>query len=173
MLDRSAKQEVADTLIQIPLETNDYRYVLALLHDRARRPADAVRLYQEALAGDLGLYMAHVRLAEMYRQFKMWPQAIEEQQRAMVANPDDPTAALELGVILAEAGKPAEAEEPLRQAMEKNPLDPRIPYRLGLVAQQLNRPDAARQAFTRFIALASPRFERELADAKQRLAGLQ
>ncbi|MBI1967919.1 MAG: tetratricopeptide repeat protein [Gemmatimonadetes bacterium] len=173
LLDRSLKEERKDSLIPYPLRTNDYRYTLAVLHQAARRPADALRLYQESIANDLGLYMAHVRLAEMYRQFKMWPQAIEEQQRAIATNPDDPTAQYELGVILAETGKPAEAEEQLRQAMARNPLDPRIPYRLGLVAQQLNKPSEARAAFERFIALGATRYDRQLADAKQRLATLQ
>lgn len=173
LLDRSVKRELSDTLFRFPLRTNDYRYLLGMLHEKAHRPADALRLYQEALANDLGLYMAHVRLAEMYRQFKMWPNAIEEQQRAIATNPDDPTALFELGVILAEAGKPADAEEPLRQAAERNPLDPRIPYQLGLVTQQLNKPADARAAFSRFIALGSPRFAQQLADAKQRLAALQ
>jgi tetratricopeptide (TPR) repeat protein len=172
LLDRSLKQELADTLIQVPLETNDYRYLLAVLSERARKPADAVRLYQEALANDLGLYMAHVRLAELYRQFKMWPQAIEEQRRAIAANPDDATALLELSNILREAGQPADAEEPLRQAMTQNPLDPRIPYTLGLVAHQLNKTAEAREAFARVVALGSGRYASLVADAKQRLAGL-
>jgi tetratricopeptide (TPR) repeat protein len=172
LLDRSLKQELADTLIQVPLETNDYRYLLAVLSERARKPADAVRLYQEALANDLGLYMAHVRLAELYRQFKMWPQAIEEQRRAIAANPDDATALLELSNILREAGQPADAEEPLRQAMTQNPLDPRIPYTLGLVAHQLNKTAEAREAFARVVALGSGRYASLVADAQQRLAGL-
>ena len=172
LLDRSLIRELSDTLIRFPLATNDYRYLLAVLHERARRPADAVRLYQEALANDLGLYMAHVRLAEMYRQFKMWPQAIEEQQRAIGANPDDPTAQYELGVILTEAGKPAEAEEPLRQAMARNALDPRVPYQLGLVQQILSKPGEARAAFARVVALGSTLYVRQTADAKQRLVSL-
>lgn len=172
LLDRSVKRELSDTLFRLPLATNDYRYLLAVLHEKAHRPADALRLYQEAVANDLGLYMAHVRLADMYRQFKMWPQAIEEQQRAIATNPDDPTALYELGIILTDAGRPAEAEEPLRQAATRNPLDPRIPYQQGLVAQLLNKPAAAREAFTRFIALGATRFEPQLADAKLRLAAL-
>lgn len=172
ILDRSLKKELADTLIQIELGTNDWRYVLATIYEKAHRPADALRLYQEAIANDLGLYMGHVRLAEMYRQFKMWPQAIEEQQRAIATNPDDPTALYELGVILSEAGKPAEAEAPLRQAMERNALDPRIPYQLGIVDQALAKPADARTAFQRVTALGSHLHERITTDAKQRLAAL-
>ncbi len=173
LLDRSLKTESADTLIQIPLETNDYRYLLALLHQLWGKPADALRLYQEALASDLGLYMAHVRLAQMYREYKMWDKAVEEGRRAIETNPDDATAVTELGVILGEAGRAADAEETLRRAMAANPRDPRAVYHLGIVQQQLAKPGDARETFSRFLAIApAARYERQIADAKARLAAL-
>lgn len=173
LLDRSLKTEQSDTLIQIPLNTNDYRYVLAVLHHLWGKPADAMRLYQEALASDLGLYMAHVRLAQMFRDYKMWDQAIAEGRRAVETNPDDATALVELGVILGDAGRAAEAEETLRQAATANPRDPRAVYHLGLVQQQLAKSTDAREALTRFIAIApAARYERQIADAKQRLTAL-
>lgn len=72
LLDRSLKHEAGDSLIQMNLGTSDYRYLLALFKQRVHRPADAMALYQEALASDLGLYMAHVRLAELYAENRMW-----------------------------------------------------------------------------------------------------
>jgi tetratricopeptide (TPR) repeat protein len=173
LLDRSLKAEQADTLMPFQLGTNDYRYTLAVMHQLWGKPADAMRLYQEAIANDLGLYMAHVRLAQMYREYKMWDKAIEEARRAIETNPDDATAVLELGVILAEAGRAPEAEETLGRAAAANPRDPRPIYHLGVVRQQLARPGEAREALTRFIALApAARYERQIADAKQRLATL-
>jgi tetratricopeptide (TPR) repeat protein len=173
LLDRSLKAEQADTLMPFQLGTNDYRYVLAVLHHLWGKPADAMRLYQEAIANDLGLYMAHVRLAQMYREYKMWDKAIEEARRAIETNPDDATAVLELGVILAEAGRAAEAEETLSQAAAANPRDPRPIYHLGVVRQQLAKHSEAREALARFVAVApAARYVREIADAKQRLAAL-
>jgi tetratricopeptide (TPR) repeat protein len=173
LLDRSLKAEQADTLMPFQLGTNDYRYVLAVLHQLWGKPADAMRLYQDAIASDLGLYMAHVRLAQMYREYKMWDKAIEEARRAIETNPDDATAVLELGVILAEAGRAGEAEETLGQAAAANPRDPRPIYHLGVVRQQLAKSGEAREALARFVAIAPPsRYERQIADAKQRLAAL-
>lgn len=173
LLTRSLKAESADTLLLFPLQTNDYRYVLAVLHQIWGKPADAIRLYQEAVAGDLGLYMAHVRLAQIYRSYKMWDQAIAEAQRATETNPDDPSAVRELGVILSEAGRAAQAEEALGRATAANPRDPRAVYHLGVVRQDLAKPAEAREALTRFVAMAPPaRYERELADARQRLTSL-
>ncbi len=173
LLDRSLKAEQADTLLPFQLGTNDYRYVLAVLNQLWGKPADAMRLFQESLASDLGLYMAHVRLAQMYREYKMWDKAIEEARRAIETNPDDATAVLELGVILAEAGRAPEAETTRGQAAAANPRDPRPIYQLGIVRQQLAKPGEAREALSRFVAIAPPaRYEHEIADAKQRLTAL-
>lgn len=173
LLRRSLRAERADTLIQIPLHTSDYQYLLGVLYQAWRKPADATRLYQDALAGDLGLYMAHVRLAQLRRESKMWGEAIEEARRATAANPDDPTALLELGIILSEAGRSAEAEETLHQASSANPRDPRPAYHLGVLEVQLGKPAEARESLAQFVARApQSRYERLLADAKQRLAAL-
>jgi tetratricopeptide (TPR) repeat protein len=172
LLDRSLKQETRDSLIQIDLGTNDFRYLLAVAFDRANRPADAKRMYQEALANDLGLYMAHVRLARLYARFKLWGDAIEEARRAVVANPDDPTALVDLGEIARDAGRLAEADTTLRQAAAGNPRNPRVPYELGLVQQQLGRLTEAKETLTRFLAIAPSRMSDEIADAHARLAHL-
>ena len=174
LLARAQARERSDSLIQVPLETNDFRYILAVLHERARRPADAEALYKEALANDLGLFMAHVRLAGMYRTYRQWNDAVTEARRAIEANPDDPVAVRELGEILYDARRPAEAEPVLHQALERLPTDTRTHYLLGVLYQETDRPALAREALSRFVALApaarvtGPAVE----DAKQRLQAL-
>ena len=172
LLARAQQRELTDSLIQIPLQTNDYRYVLAVLHDAAAKPADAINLYKETLASDLGHYMAHVRLAQIYRRVKMWDEAITEARRALETNPDDATAHLELGVILAEAGRAAEALPVLLQARAANPQDVRSLYHIALAHAQVADSAAARQALDQFVVLAPRRYETLVNDAKQRLANL-
>lgn len=172
LLARGRSREKADTLIQVPLNTNDYRYVLAVLYQLWNKPADALQLYEEAITNDLGLYMAHLRLAQIYRDHQMWDQARKEAQAAVDANPDDADLLVELGKIEAGAGQGAAAEETLRKAMDQNPRDPHIPYELGLIEQQNNKPADAKQHFARFIAIAPSRLATQVADAKQRLMSL-
>lgn len=172
LLDRSVKHETSDSLIQLDLTTNDYRYLLALLFQQSHRPADAMAMYQEALANDLGLYMAHVRLARLYGENHMWPQAIEELRRAVAANPDDASLLVDLGELQRDAGQLDEAAATLRQAQEANGRNPRIAYELGLVELQRNRPAEAKVALVRFVAIAPSRMSAEIADAKQRLTAL-
>lgn len=159
-------------MIQLDLGTNDYRYLLAVLLQRAHRPADAMAMYQEALSNDLGLYLAHVRLARLYGENTMWSQAIEEARRAVAANPDDASLLVDPGELQRDAGQLEEAAATLRQAQAANGRSPRILYELGVVEQQRRRPAEARDALTRFVAIAPSRLSVEVADAKQRLAAL-
>ncbi len=175
LLDRYLAKERTrrDSLVRVPLETNQYRYVLAWSKNLAGQVNEATQLFHEALVEDAGLYMANVQLAGIYESNRMWAEAVAERQRAVNANPDDPSLVLDLGVTLAKAGQWAESEKTLRQALDGNPRDPRVPYYLGIVEQQLAKKDDARAAFTRFLAIAPSRYDRQIADAKQRLATLQ
>jgi cytochrome c-type biogenesis protein CcmH/NrfG len=66
-----------------------------------------------------------------------------------------------------------EAESVLKQAREASPRDPRVPFWLGLVYVEARRPAEARAALTSFLSLAPPRYERQIAMARQRLATLE
>jgi len=173
LLERALRQEQSDSLLQIPLETNDYRYILAVLLQRDRLRSRAIQYFQEALVADVGLYMAHVRLAELYQAEGLWEEAVAERRRALEVNPDDPSLLLELGHTLALAEQEDEAAAILRQALEANPRNPMTAYVLGLVELDLRGDSAAgRAALERFLAAAPSKMGREIADARLRLQAL-
>jgi lipoprotein NlpI len=117
--------------------------------------------------------MAHARLAAIYESHNMIAQAISERQAAINANPDDASLLYELGLTYAKTGQWPLAEQQLKAAMAANPHDARVPYYLGIVEQQQKNAAGARDAFTKFIAMAPSRYERQIADAKQRMSTLQ
>lgn len=170
--ERDYQEKHKEEILRVPLRTNEYRYFLAVIRHRAGDVTEAIRLYQEALENDLGLYMAHVQLADIYESRRQYPEAIEERQRAIAANPDDSSLLLDLGITLGKAGRFADAETPLMQAMSASPLDPRAPFWLGLARVQLNKKAEARAAYQRFLELAPSRFERQIAMAREQLARL-
>lgn len=173
LIDRSLEPTRRDSLVHIPLRTNEFRYILANIKQRAGKTNEAIDLYREAVTNDIGLYMAHVRLADMYEAARMWPEAITSRRNAVNANPDDATLLLDLGKTLAGAGQPEDAVIALRQATAANPRDPRPFLFLGLLSEQLGRKDEAKNALIQYIALAPSRYERQTAIAKQHLAALQ
>lgn len=172
LLDASLKEEQNDSLHRFPLPTNDFRYVLAVMQQRAGHVDEATRLYHEALESDVGLYMAHVQLANMFEAQRDFPHAAEERQRAVDANPDDTSLLTDLAVTLGRAGRFAEAEKALQQAIGQNPSDARPMYWLGIAELQLDHRPEAKSAFEHFVAMAPSRYEQQLASARQHIAEL-
>lgn len=162
-----------DDLVRIPLQTNEYRYFLASIHHAAGQTDMALELYRKSLETDLGLYMAHVQMANIYEGQRRYAEAIEERKRAVDANPDDASLIMDLGVTIGKSGKFAEAEEVLKQAAEANPRDARVPFWMGLCQSEQGKRDDAKASFTRFLVMAPTRWDKQIGLAKQRLAGLQ
>lgn len=166
------EDKMKDSTLRVPLRTNEFRYVLAVMKQRAGLYNEAIDLYRQAVENDIGLYMAHVHLAQIYEDHGMMPQAVAERRAAVNASPDDGGLLLDLGKTLAHANQWVDAEKALQDAVTANPRDPRPQYYLGIVEQHQNKVPEARAAFTEFIALAPTRYAPQVADAKQRLNAL-
>lgn len=161
-----------EELVRIPLRTNEYRYFLATVRQAAGQKEKALELFQGVLEADIGLYMAHVQRANIYESDRRYAEALEERQRAINANPDDPSLLTDLGVTLGKSGKWQEAEETLKQAAEANPRDPRPFFWMGLCQVEQGKRDEAKASLTRFVATAPSRWEAQINLANQRLARL-
>lgn len=173
LMAREQEQEDADRILHLPLATNDYRYILAVVHHRAGRTEEAARLYREALGHDVGLYMANVQLARLHEAQGLWVEAIRERQHAINANPEDGSLVYDLGITLARAGRWADAAATLAQAALLNPRDARVPYYRGIIASQLGFPVEARTHLEHFLAMAPSRYATQMADARRRIDALR
>ena len=172
LLDRTLKQQQRDEIVHVPLRDNEYRFILAALHQLSGRADQAVTLYQEALEHDLGLVMAHTYLAAIYESAGFTEEALVERRRAAEVGVDDPAAQFDYAVSLFNGEHAAEAEEPLRRAVDLNPRYAPPRYLLGRVAEELGRKVEARDYYTQFIALAPQKLKDLTADAQRRLAAL-
>jgi Tfp pilus assembly protein PilF len=169
----SSQPSKSDSIDSSPLDANEYRYMLAALKQKTGASAEAVKLYQEVLEQDVANYMAHVQLARIHEEAKNWPAAVAERQRAVDVHPDDASLLTDLGVTLGRSGDFNAAVEVLREASAKNPRDVRPLFWLGVAEMQLNNKEAARDAFTRFLAVAPSRQQQQITVAKEKLAALQ
>lgn len=172
LVKRGISMEQPDTVLRVPLDANAYRYVLAIIKERSNKPVDAIQLYHDIIARDLGFYMAYAHLSQLYRQYKMWDSATVEAQAAVDANPDDPSLLVDLGAIERDSGHLPDAAASLEKAVALDPRYPEAYYRLGVVLQELHRLDNSRTALQHFVAVAPSRLETEIIDAKQRLDSL-
>ncbi len=173
LLSRAREKEAGDSLTHIPLRIGEYLYMTANLEHRAGNLPAAMRLYQEAVESDIGLYMGHVQLAAIHEAGGRLPDAIEERRRAVNANPDDATLLRDLGLTLGKAGRLGEALEPLTEAAERLPRDPLTRLYLGLVLLDLGRTAEAKASLEHFLAIAPARLDRQVVLARTKLAGLR
>lgn len=167
------EQVQQDEIVRVPLQDNDYRFMLATIQRLAGHPDTAIALYQQALEHDLGLAMAHTYLANIYEDANRPADAMLERKRAAETNQDDPIVLFDLAASLFNAGQVVEADGPLRQAIK---LDPRYSpsyYLLGRVTEELGLPEEARDHYKTFLALAPLREGGLRADAEQRLGKLK
>ncbi len=155
------------------LGPGDYRYARAYLHQRAGLYDQAISEYQDLIVRNLGLAVAHTRLAEVSEALGQLAEASIERRRAVDADPDDPSLLFALGITLARAGYLASADSAFRGAVAANPRETRAYYMLGLVDLQLGARDKAQAALTTFLAMAPRRYGDLLSDARRRLATLQ
>ena len=158
-----------DGLVHVPLQTNHYRYILAVLQEGAGHLAEAQSLLYEAATEDLGLYMAHVRLANIAEARGDAQVALSERQLAVDANPEDPTVHLEQGLTYANVRMYPQAIASLETAIRLNPLDAQAHYFLGVVHEMAGNTQASLSALERFVAIAPARMAQERADAQTRL----
>jgi len=162
-------------LVRSPIRTNEYRYFLALFQQAAGKTDEAIAGYKTVAENDLGLYMAHVHMAEIYEAQKgaSYALAVAERRNAVNANPDDPSLQMDLGVTIGKAGQFAEAESALKAAIDGLPRDPTAWYWFGIAEQVLGKKAEAKVAFEHVVALAPSRMQDLVAKAKQRLGTLQ
>lgn len=162
----------ADSTRSVPLRTNEYRYMLAAVHQRMQQNTLSIRLYEQVLANDIGNYMAHVQLARIYEAERSWFDAVRERRLAVEVNPEDHSLLYDLGATLAAASRWQEAEEPLLRASAIEPRHFGTQRVLGIVQQEVGKKSEARLTLARYLALAPSRDTTGIADARRRLEAL-
>ena len=162
-----------DSVSAAPLETANYLFMLAALLQRLGYKNDAVRLYQEVLANDIGNYEAHVQLARIYEGVSDWAHAIEQRHAAVSVYPENAQLTIDLGVTQFHAGALPDAEATLLQAEETSPRDAQACYWLGMVQLARGDADGERASFDRFLTLAPSRDSVEITEVRHKIAALR
>jgi len=173
MLDAALRLDTTGTSTRAERLAGDIQYLLANLQFAGGHTAEAERLYRLVVEGDLGWYMAHAKLAQLYESQGRLDEAVGERRSAVDANPDDPSLVLDLGRTLVSAGRLPEADSVLERAVVANPRQTEALYSLGIVASRLGRSVEARAVLTRFLELAPSRYTEMIRSAKAQLAALQ
>ncbi len=174
VLDRLADaSDQAPANPMLPLVANEIRYVMAVIELKAGRTIDARQQFEQVLTQDLGMYMAHVKLAELHERNGAWNAAIRERQRAVETKPGDPVLLFDLGSSLARAARLPEADTVLARAIELNPHNAGYVYLSARVQLALGDTARAATSYRHFMAIAPNSLAADRLTAQLQLARLE
>jgi tetratricopeptide (TPR) repeat protein len=146
-------------------------YAMGMLHAGKGRYAEARAAFEQALAENLGFYMAHLRLSGTLMVLNDTTTALSELETAILIRPDDPLVLVYDGNVLVNAGRVAEGEKRLRAALSVD-SDYALPHIfLGVAAEARHDTATARAEYAIYLARAA-RSASERAYATSRLGTL-
>jgi tetratricopeptide (TPR) repeat protein len=156
----------------LPLAANEVRYLMAVVELKAGRTIEARQHFEQVLAQDLGMYMAHVKLADLHERNGAWNAAIRERQRAVETKPGDPVLLYQLGTTLARAAHLADADSAVTRAIELNPHNSEYVYLAARVRLALGDTARAISTYRKFMAMAPSSLAADREAAQAQLARL-
>ncbi|WP_296816205.1 tetratricopeptide repeat protein [Brevundimonas sp.] len=113
---------------------------------------------------------SHIQLARAQRELRRFEEAASSAQQALVLEPGNRIALMELGRVHIARGQAFYAIAPLEQARAAYPRDWEIVSLLGVALDQVSRGDEAREAWNQALAL-SPENPSVLTNMAMSLAG--
>lgn len=157
-----------DSLMKAYFSKEFLYYAIGMLHGSKGRYPEARAAFEQALAENLGFYMAHVRLSGALVALRDTATALSELETAILIRPDDPLVLIYDGNLLVSKGRVADGEARIRAALRAD-SDYALPHVfLGLAAEARHDTTAARAQYTEYLARA-PRRATERAWARSQL----
>jgi tetratricopeptide (TPR) repeat protein len=134
---------------KVPEFTAETRFAAGRLAESQNAPHRAIEQYNETIKLDPRHREAIYRLAMIYTQQRMFPQAVETWKKYIDATDGSAAAWSNLGLCHELAGEHAQAEAAYRKGIEKEPMNQicRVNYGL-MLARQRKYPEAAEQLGT-------------------------
>ena len=146
-------------------------YAIGMLNGSRGRYPEARAAFEQALAENLGFYMAHARLSGTLVALADTTTALSELETAILIRPDDPLVLIYEGNLLVNIGRIADGEKRIRAALHAD-SDYALPHIfLGMAAEARYDTTAARAQYADYLARA-PRGAPERVWARSRLTSL-
>lgn len=120
---------------------------LAALYERAGRPDDAIRVYDEMVKREPGSVAASNNLAMLLVTYRTDRASLDRAQQltGQLSNVDEPAVLNTRGWVKFKRGEFQESVQLLQQAVEKAPASPMMRYHLGMAQLRIGNRDAARE----------------------------
>ena len=161
----------ADRLVRVYESKELFEHSIGMIHEQTDNLAAAREAYGRALQENLSYYPAHTRLGLVALVAGDTATALSELDLSVQLAPQEITARVTYGTLLARVGRTEEAMTHLQQAADVEPYYAMPHYLLGRVAEARQDTQKAIASYRAFLARASQRDQRR-AEVVQRVADL-
>ena len=159
-LDLIKKKKLPEALVEIEKATAAYpKYAIAWydqgrLYEMQKRPADAQKAFEAAIAADGKYVKPYSNLALIHAQNKNWEKTAEISAKGVKLNPFEYPQLYYYGAVAnLNLGKLDDAEKAAREASKLDPKGqmPRIDQLLGIILAQKNDIKGAKESFAAYL----------------------
>jgi len=164
------KKRNEEGLLPINYKNADFYYMRGHVNLRQNKLDEAKADFERCLVEDLGFYVAHSQLSNIYQKQKKYREALTEIDAAIFVEPNDPQLHYNKGVFLATIGKPVEATEAYIQSVELNKYHFKAIYNLAYTYEKLGKTEEAKKYYRMFTENAPISQQKMIDDIKQKLA---
>jgi tetratricopeptide (TPR) repeat protein len=150
-----------------------FEFMIGLAHERRQDLSAAREAYGRTLVEDLGMGVAHQRIARIDKSQGDTTRALAEFDIAVGLRPDDAVLRFEYGTALLEVGRHGDAATQFRESVRLEPYWPASRFNLGAALQAENQVEDAIAAYEAYVALAPRRAQSRIEEARRRVAELR
>ena len=160
-------------ILPVYLNPAELYYIIGCIHLKAGKPDKAEETFKRVIMENMGFYMAHHQLSNIYDKRNSFTGCLQEMNAAINAKPNDPVFHFNKGVYLSRFGRAMDAMNEYKEAINLNPNYSKPYFNLALVLEALGKREEAAENYQNFIDKAPKRFKNFIDEAKNRKASLE
>lgn len=162
-----------EKVIPIYLNPAELYYLIAFAYLKQENLDKAEETFKRVIMENMGFYMAHYQLSNIYKKRENYAGALKELDAAIIAKPDDPIFHFSKGVCLNTMDRDWEAMQEYMKAISINPNYPKSYYTLAVVLESIENNEGAVENYQKFIDKAPKRFNSFIEKAQMRIDSLK
>lgn len=164
------RQANTEDLSQIYYKSSDFYYIRGTVNLRQNKIKEAKSDFESCLMEDMGYYVAHSQLSNIYQKQKQYNEALRELDAAIFISPEDPQLHYNKGVFLAMVGQNEKAIESYKEVVKLNKYHFKAEYNLAYLCEKIGKNNDAKTYYQMFTENAPISQQKMIDDIKQKLA---
>ena len=162
-----------EKVLPIYLNPAELYYWIGCAHLKQENLDKAEETFKKVILENMGFYMAHYQLSNVYQQKGNYVEALRELDATIIARPDDPIFHYYKGVYLSNLSRDWEAMQEYQRAISINPKFPNPYYHLATVLESVKNDEGAVENYKNFIDRAPKQLNSFIEKAQSRIEELE